>query len=231
MRIILDALKRNGYEVDANVYDAADYGTPTSRKRLFLIARCDGLPIVWPEPTHGKGRAQPWRTAAECIDFTLPCPSIFERKRPLAENTLRRIAKGVRKYVITAVDHHSLVTVSHTGQHQDQVSAFLMKYYGTDQDPQMSLPLHTITTKDRFGLVMVHGQRHTIADIGMRMLAPRELFRAQGFPETYRIEADTDGKPFTKSQQVRMCGNSVCPPLAEAIVRAQFDIMATEIAA
>lgn len=324
-------LENLGYQVQHRELIAADYGTPTSRKRLFLIARCDGLPIIWPEPTHGKGRAQPWRTAAECIDFTLPCPSIFERKRPLAENTLRRIAKGVRKYVIdaaepfivgidnasnggrdawpssaplttitaearhalvvptmittgygerpgqsprvpgldkplgtivsgqkhalvtaflakhyggvigqpldkalgtiTAVDHHSLVTVSHTGQHREQVSAFLMKYYGTDQDPQMGLPLHTITTKDRFGLVMVHGQPHYIADIGMRMLAPRELFRAQGFPETYRIEADADGKPFTKSQQVRMCGNSVCPPLAEAIVRAQFSAPAMQWAA
>jgi DNA (cytosine-5)-methyltransferase 1 len=81
-----------GYEVETRELRACDYGAPTTRKRLFVIARCDGLPIVWPEPTHGHGRV-PWRTAAECIEWCLPCPSIFERKRPLAENTLRRIAR------------------------------------------------------------------------------------------------------------------------------------------
>jgi len=84
------------------------------------------------------------------------------------------------------------------------------------------LPIHTITSKDRFGLVTVRGEQYQIADIGMRMLQPRELFRAQGFPESYKIDADASGRLFTKSAQVRMCGNSVCPPVAAAIVRAQF---------
>src|SRR5690606_2920559 len=74
-------------------------GAPTIRKRLFLIARCDGQPIVWPAPTHGPG-LKPYRTAADIIDWSIPCPSIFDRKKPLAENTLRRIAKGIERFVI-----------------------------------------------------------------------------------------------------------------------------------
>jgi DNA (cytosine-5)-methyltransferase 1 len=95
-------LEALGYRVEHRELVAADYGAPTSRKRLFLIARCDGEPIIWPEPTHGPNGKQPWRTAAECIDWSIPCPSIFERKKPLAENTLRRIARGIQKYVIDA---------------------------------------------------------------------------------------------------------------------------------
>jgi DNA (cytosine-5)-methyltransferase 1 len=95
-------LESYGYVVEHRLLVAADYGAPTTRRRLFLIARCDGRPIVWPEPTHGKGRARPWRAAAECIDWALPCPSIFDRPRPLAEATLRRIAAGIRKYVLGA---------------------------------------------------------------------------------------------------------------------------------
>ncbi|WP_339064782.1 DNA cytosine methyltransferase [Teredinibacter turnerae] len=93
------AIKRHGYNVDWRQLRACDYGAPTIRKRLFLVARCDGLPIAWPKPTHGPG-LKPYKTAADIIDWTLPCPSIFERKRPLAENTLRRIAEGIRRYVI-----------------------------------------------------------------------------------------------------------------------------------
>lgn len=93
-------LQECGYQVEHRELIASDYGAPTSRKRFFLIARCDGRPIVWPEPTHGPGREHPYRTAAECIDWSIPCPSIFERKRPLAENTLKRIAKGIQKFVI-----------------------------------------------------------------------------------------------------------------------------------
>lgn len=106
----VESLKGLGYAVDWRVMRASDYGTPTIRKRLFLVARCDGLPIVWPEPTHGDPskpetkakNLKPWHTAAECIDWSLPCPSIFERKKPLAEATLRRIARGIVKYVIEA---------------------------------------------------------------------------------------------------------------------------------
>lgn len=88
-----------GYQVEHRILDASRYGAPTRRRRLFVVARCDGQPVRWPEPTHGPGLL-PLRTAAECIDFSLPCPSIFERKRPLAAATLRRIAAGIRKYVI-----------------------------------------------------------------------------------------------------------------------------------
>lgn len=97
-----------GYEIEHRELKACDYGAPTIRKRFFLIARCDGEPIVWPESTHGpadspevkSGKRKPYRTAAECIDFTLPCQSIFDRKKPLAVNTQRRIARGLDKFVI-----------------------------------------------------------------------------------------------------------------------------------
>ena len=97
-----------------------------------------------------------------------------------------------------------------------------MKYYGTDQDPNLREPLHTVTTKDRFGLVTVKGDPYAIVDIGLRMLTPRELYRAQGFPESYAIDKGADGRPLTKTAQVRMCGNSVCPPLARALVAANY---------
>jgi DNA (cytosine-5)-methyltransferase 1 len=308
-------LRALGYVVEWRELKAADYGAPTSRKRLFVIARCDGQPIVWPEPTHGKGRL-PYRTAAECIDWSIPCPSIFERKKPLAEATMRRIVRGVRRYVIEAAEpfivtmrgtddshidqsvrsirepvrtvssagmHHALAVPTliqtsygerkgqaprvpglekpigtlmaqgqkhalvaaflarHYGGHENDgsdlripfhtvtakdhhslVHAFLIKYYGVDQNPEMLEPLHTVTTKHRFALVTVAGEQYYIADIGMRMLAPHELFRAQGFRSDYIINPLVKGKPLTKTAQIRMCGNSVCPPLAEALVRANY---------
>ena len=338
-----------GYVVEHRELRACDYGAPTIRKRLFLVARCDGQPIVWPTPTHAAKPAKgsglkPWRTAAECIDWTIPCPSIFERQRPLADATLRRIAHGVMRYVVDAAqpyivrigqtghgdagkvrgihepvstvttkaehllcsptlvqtgygeragqaprvpgldkplgtivagaakhalvaaflakhytgvvgsalpaplgtvttqDHHSLVaahiltnTTGHpgaaaddplrtvtTGGHHAEVRAFLTAYYGSDQDTPLQDPMHTITTKPRFGLVMVEGQPYAIADIGMRMLQPRELYTAQGFPASYIIDRGHDGRTLPKDAQVRMCGNSVCPPLARAIVAANY---------
>ena len=345
-----NALRRHGYQVEHRELRACDYGTPTIRKRLFLIARRDGQPIVWPEATHGDPRniatkakkLKPWRTAAECIDFTLPCPSIFERKRELAPATLRRIAKGIMRYVVnsadpfivnniapvltehanastprcmpadeplrticaqtkgghhaliaptlvqtgygerdgqapraldmakplgtlvgsqkhalvsaflakhytgvvgadladpmptvTSVDHNSLVTASTTGNNAERVKAFLVKYYGNEQDGvEMDGPMHTVTARDRFGLVTVAGEEYEIADIGLRMLAPKELFRAQGFPESYITDwgINPEGKriELTKSAQVRMCGNSVCPPLAAALVLANLPEMAIQ---
>ncbi|MGG5932529.1 tyrosine-type recombinase/integrase [Salmonella enterica] len=97
-----------GYTVEYRELRACDYGAPTIRKRFFMVARCDGQPVVWPEPTHGdpkseavkSGRLKPWRTAAECLDWSIPAPSIFGRKKPLAENTLRRIARGIQRFVI-----------------------------------------------------------------------------------------------------------------------------------
>ena len=311
----VNALRRHGYQVDWRELRACDYGAPTIRKRLFLIARRDGLPIVWPEPTHGDPasaevkakRLKPWRTAAEVIDWSIPCPSIFARKRPLAENTLRRIARGLQRYVIeagepfivkvnhgydyfrgqgineplqtlttengyalvsaflakhyggnytgpgssltgplptvTCVDHNALVT-SHLVKLQQnsigqdlreplhtvmagatrfgEVRAFLMKYYGTGDGQPLGEPLHTVTTKDRMALVMIKGEPYQIVDIGMRMLEPHELYAAQGFPADY-IHTHTATNPrLSKRAQVRMCGNSVCPPVAAALVRANL---------
>src|SRR5258708_34707212 len=106
-------LETLGYHVEGRGLVAADYGVPTSRRRLFLVARCDGAPIMWPKATPGKGRA-PYRTAAECISWEIPCPSIFERTRELAANTQRRIARGIRKYVIDSPEPF-IVPVAHAG--------------------------------------------------------------------------------------------------------------------
>lgn len=313
-RVFVNALQRLGYAVEWRELRACDYGAPTSRKRLFLVARRDGAPIVWPAPTHGPGR-RPYRTAAECIDWTLPCPSIFERKRPLAEATLRRIARGIRRYVVEAAEpfivrlghtghgdagkarsvHDPLSTVTSKAEHllvaptlvqtgygersgqaprapgldkplgtivaggqkHALVAAFLAKHYGGNETPGAPLaapmstittqdhhalvaaflvkfygtggqlagcdePMHTLPTKDRMGLVTVAGEQYRIVDIGMRMLQPRELARAQGFGDDYLLEAPHLGRPLPKHAQVRMVGNSVCPPMAEALVRANY---------
>lgn len=131
-------IRRLGYKVEWREMRACDYGAPTSRKRLFLIARCDGLPIVWPAPTHGKpdspevhsGRLLPYRTAAECIDWTRPCPSIFGRKKALAEATCRRVAAGVMRYVVNSA-RPFIVPVTHSGD---------SRVHSADE------PLRTITT-------------------------------------------------------------------------------------
>lgn len=101
-------VKGLGYIVEYRELRACDFGAPTIRKRFFMVMRCDGKPIVWPEPTHGDptspevkaGRLAPWRTAAECIDWSIGAPSIFDRKKPLAENTLKRIARGIQRFVL-----------------------------------------------------------------------------------------------------------------------------------
>ena len=418
-----------GYKVECRIMRACDYGTPTIRKRLFVFARRDGLPIAWPAPTHGdpksdavtSGKLLPWRAAAECIDWSIPCPSIFERKRPLEEKTLIRIAKGIMKFVVnnsnpfivkfsensvgqptdqplhtvmagaprfaavvphitkfrsgsigtaidepmhtltaggdpnpkhqstgnvmgiveatiaplltehangssqrnfaadeplrtqcaevkgghfalvsamlakhytgvvgtsvevpfgtvTTADHHSVVTanlvrqfgnsdaadvaapigtitagglgktqlitsnlikfrgdnigqatdlplatISAGGLHHAEVRSFLIKYYGNEKDGfDPREPMHTIPCKDRIGLVTIKGEDYAIIDIGMRMLSPRELARAQGFPDTYILDPIVNSKPLSKSAQVRMIGNSVCPPLAKALIQANF---------
>lgn len=354
------ALERLGYVVEHRELKACDYGAPTIRKRMFLTARRDGLPIVWPQPTHGAGLL-PYRTAAECIDWSIPCPSIFERKKPLVDATLRRIAHGLKRFVIdsakpfivpvqnfgwgdrprdidkpmptvtggtkggtfalaaptliqtgygeragqaprapglskplgTAVDgqKHALVaafiakhfsdrgqragsamdeplatvttkdhnavigvqvtshlaklrgtsnsaatdaplgTISAGGMHHAEVRALLVKYYGTDQDPRLDEPMHTVTTKDRFGLVTIRGDDYMIVDIGMRMLQPRELYRAQGFADSYQIDRGADGRVLSKAAQIRMCGNSVVPAIARAIVAANYSDVDQRMAA
>lgn len=366
-------IKKHGYTVEWRVLRACDYGAPTIRKRLFVICSRVGDNINWPTPTHGEGLL-PYKTAAECIDWSNPAPSIFERKRPLAENTMRRIAKGLKRYVfdnpnpfIVKVNHkydqfrgqslddplqtitsknpyglvtpyltecvnassdrvmsaeeslrtvtaetkggtHALVsatiaqhfgqsdcndaqeplrsttqtvkaalvsafmvkhyggavgcpvdtpsptntvratqnqivtshmvklrgdnighgtdepihTISAGGNHIGEVRAFLFQYYGTQNDQSVDQPLNTVTSRDRFGLVTIEGVEYQIVDIGMRMLQPRELYRAQGFPESYIIDTRFNGKPLTKTAQVKQCGNSVCPPVAKAIVSANI---------
>ncbi len=273
-----------GYSFEFTTLVAADYGAPTTRKRLFLVARRDRGAIAWPEKTHGEGAPNPWRTAAEIVDWSLPAPSIFTRSRPLAENTLKRIAEGMRRYVIetdnpylvsidgdTAVPtliqtgygerpgqrprvpglekplgtivaggaKHALVAAflakHYTGvvghglrrpigtvtakDHHSLVAAFLTKYYGQGGVSQgLGGPLHTIRSKACFGLVTVAGEDYQITDVGMRMLQPHELYAAQGFPTDYIIDHDQDGNPLTKTAQMRMCGNSVSPPQARALV-------------
>lgn len=299
-----------GYEVQHRELIAADYGAPTMRKRFFLIARCDGNPIVWPKPTHGPadsaevkaGLLKPYVGAYTQLDFSLPCPSIFDTSeeikekygiravRPLARKTMDRIARGVKKFVLDnpnpfiikdesddikmpiLIQYHSettkdevrgqgiedpIMTVdssnryglvtsfiskfykSGTGQdareplhtitagdgHFGEVRAFLTKYYGVGVGQSIKEPLDTITSRDRFGLVTVHGTKYQIMDIGLRMLEPKELYGCQGFPEDYIIDRDCDGKAYPRAEQVRRCGNAVCPPIPTALVRANLKEM------
>jgi DNA (cytosine-5)-methyltransferase 1 len=393
-RLFCNRLRGFGYRVEWKTLNAADYGAPTHRRRLFLVARCDGAPIEWPTPTHGDPkklddsplfeRLKPWRTAAECIDWTLPCPSIFDRKKPLAEKTMRRIALGIKRYVlenaqpfivsmahtgttgrgryedsideplktvtrsndkavvtpyIVPITHngerrshgpdeplptvttanrgeHAVVapflskyhhpkgdesrcnrldepartldtqprfalcaaflakhfggmvgvpidtplptttaiatqnqivaanlvhlnhgdktssgvdepqrTITATGKHAALVYSFLVKYFGTAIGANLVEPSPTVTTRDRFGLVTVSiaGELYVIADIGMRMLTPRELATAQGFPLTYLLQG-------TKTKQVASIGNSVSPYHAAAMVAANCGQTAEAIA-
>lgn len=418
-----DALSHGlGYNVEYKILKSCDYGAPTTRTRFYLIAHADGKPVVWAEPTHAprgskdvlSGKKLPYRTAAECINWNIPAQSIFERRKPLAENTLRRIARGIQKFVIenpepfivtvnhsgdgfrgqdikeplhtvtakhgygvvlptimcnntgnigasaddplptvttgnrnylvtpsiipvgygekegqkprvnsveeplgtvvssskhylvaptllqyhsetgaeevrgqipdepimtvdtsnryalscahimknyaggykgagskadepldtvTAKDHNSLITahimtmrrnmdgqkadeplstVSCSGAHHAEVRAFLIKYFSTGAAKSVNEPLDTVTTKDRFAVVTIHGEEYIITDIRMRMLQPRELFNAQGFPENYIIDTDADGNPYPKTKQVARCGNAVTPPVPAALVRANL---------
>lgn len=367
----IQQLQELGYEVQTKELVAADYGAPTMRKRFFLIARCDGVPIMWPEPTHGPadseavkaGLLKAYVGAYTQFDFSLPCPSIFDTSeeikekygiravRPLAPKTMERIARGLKKFVlenpepfivpigygerkgqaprvhdiekplptivgsgkhylcepklapiidkayggnyagsgskvddpidtITTVDHNRLVVPtliqyhsetakgevrgqtitdpimtldgsnryglvasflskfykSGTGQdireplhtvttspgHFGEVRAFLIKYYGDCIGQDIKKPLDTVTTKDRFGLVTIAGVDYQIVDIGLRMLEPRELYGCQGFPRDYIIDHDYTGKIYPRAEQVKRCGNAVCPPIPAAMVRANL---------
>ena len=113
-RQFIGKLSDLGYVVNDKPLVCADYGTPTIRKRLFVIARCDGGPVAWPEPTHGEGRPEDWIPASEIIDWSLPCPSIFDRKKPLVEKTMRRIAAGLKRFVIDTGEPF-IVPVTHGG--------------------------------------------------------------------------------------------------------------------
>ncbi len=388
-----------GYDVQFKELIAANYGTPTMRKRFFMIARCDGKPIVWPKPTHAPadseevkaGLLKPYVGAYTQIDFSRPCPSIFDTSeeikekygiravRPLAIKTMERIARGLKKFVIdnpepfiiqcnhggerrpndirepmptitgkhgygiveptlapymgtnttnhpggnckdpihtittgnqqclisptliqyhsetvkgevrgqtieepimtvdgsnryglvtsflhkyydggykgagenienplptvTAWDHNSVVianliqmnnhcdgrdmrdpipTITAGDGHFGEVRAFLIKYYGQGTGQDINEPLDTVTSRDRFGLVTIDGTDYQIVDIGLRMLEPRELYGCQGFPADYIIDHDYTGKTYPRSEQVRRCGNAVCPPIPAAMVRANL---------
>lgn len=360
-----------GYVIEHRELVAADYGAPTTRKRFVLVARCDGKPIVWPEPTHAPrdseavkaGKLLPWRSAAEIIDWSIPGYSIFESKqaimdrygakviRPLAENTLRRVIRGVDKFTIksgkpfivptgygerpgqaprvhdidaplstvvstvkqnlcqpviapfiaqqkfrnaaqnisnplstvTSVGAHELVSANLIQYHTEQTEAArvagldkpintvdasnryglacanMVEFKGQDIGQSVISPLRTITASagefaecrsvlakiggsrdlghwpeirellngycgytladDEVILLMIRGVAYYIADITLRMLTPRELYNAMGFPEDYIIDHDYLGNEYKKSKQVARCGNAVCPPLAEAVVR------------
>lgn len=299
-----------GYKVEYRELTAADYGAPTMRRRFFLIARCDGKPIVWPKPTHApaespeaaSGVKEPYVGAYTQIDFSRPCPSIFEsseeiRKkygiravRPLAAKTMERIARGIRKFILenpepfiirdaggsTAspllIQYHSetsgkevrgqklqepvmtvdssnryglvtafllqlnnncdgkslekpIPTIAAGAGHFGEVRAFLIKFYRQGTGEDIKKPIGTITAKDRFGMVTVKGTDYRIADIGMRMLEPRELYGCQGFPKSYIIDRDGEGKPYSRAEQVKRCGNAVCPPVAKALVEANLPEM------
>lgn len=287
-RRFVHQLEANGYQVEYRMLSACDYGAPTTRKRFFLIARSDGKPIVWPEPTHGDpgslevvaGLKKPWRSAKEVIDFSLPCPSIFATSeeimqqygiravRPLSEATMKRIAEGVAKFrenpfliqyhaseefrgqgldepiktidasnryglcmaFITKFNNHDtglsldepIHTITAQVNHYGMVTAFLTSYYGHGTDSSIDSPVPTVTSHDRFALVTVKGDKYKISDIGLRMLTPRELFDAQGFPHDYIIDTDADGKEYPRAEQVKRCGNAVCPPIPTALVRANL---------
>lgn len=162
----INALKRQGYQVDYRELRACDYGAPTIRKRLFLIARCDGRPIMWPKPTHGdpespevkSGKLKPWRTAAEIIDWSLPCQSIFERKRPLAENTMRRIARGIQRFVLENPKPF-IVQVNYSGNSHHYCRP-------------VEIPLSTITAKNGFGIVSPVIGRQFGRSVGHSMYEP-----------------------------------------------------------
>ncbi|WP_182200154.1 DNA cytosine methyltransferase [Paraliobacillus salinarum] len=251
------SLQALGYQVDTKELKACDYGAPTTRKRLFLIARSDGKCITWPDQTHGDpsefkvqlGLMKPYRIAAEVIDWSIPAPSICQRKKPLSKNTMIRIERGIRKFVLNdpyIIDNKAMF-IQHYYTHQGKetrasglneplatiptanrfglVAAFLTKYYGQGVGQSLEEPLHTIPTKDRFGLVTVKGENYKIVDIGMRMLQPHELFKAQGFPNEYIIDRDFEGNKYPKTQQVARCGNSVPPVFTEALVRANLPEM------
>jgi DNA (cytosine-5)-methyltransferase 1 len=311
-----------GYEVEFRELIAADYGAPTMRKRFFMVARCDGKPIVWPEPTHAPadseavkaGLLKPYVGAYTQIDFTRSCPSIFDTSeeikekygiravRPLAPKTMDRIARGLKKFVLdnpepfiiqcnhggerrpndirepmptitgkhgygivepklapymgtnttnhpggnckdpihtittgnqqclispTLIQYHSetapgLHTITTSPGHFGEVRAFLIKYYGQGTGQDIKDPLDTVTAQDRFGLVEIEGANYQIVDIGLRMLEPKELYGCQGFPDDYIIDHDYTGKTYPRSEQVKRCGNAVCPPIPAALVKANL---------
>lgn len=223
----IKALESLGYKVEWRVLCAADYGVPTTRRRLFIQAAKTGKKIIWPEPTHSeKGDTLPrWKTAKDIIDWSIPCPSIRNRKKPLASATMRRIEYGIKKYwkdsaepflvilrgasTVRSLDK-PLPTVV-TKQEHCIVTPLLVEYYGNGKAHSVEEPLPTVTTKDRFGLI-VPGE----IDIDFRMLQPHELAAATGFPKGYKFAGN-------KSEVVKQIGNAVPPGFANALLSAYLE--------
>jgi len=167
----LGELAACGYRYEHRLLRACDYGAPTIRQRFFLVARCDDESIVWPEPTHADPKLNtglaPWRTAAEIIDWAIPCPSIFERKKPLAENTLKRIYRGIQKFVI------------------DDPEPFVLTYYGPKANGEfrgcsMDEPIPTQTTENRHAIVAAHISKFRTGSTGHSMTEPLHTITSGG---------------------------------------------------
>ncbi|EKN4958224.1 DNA cytosine methyltransferase [Salmonella enterica] len=169
-----------GYTVEYRELRACDYGAPTIRKRFFMVARCDGQPVTWPEPTHGdpkseavkSGRLKPWRTAAECIDWSIPAPSIFDRKKPLAENTLKRIARGIQRFVIDSEQPYIvpfIVKCNHTSSKSE---------YDCFRGQGLPEPLHTITKKHGYAVAVPHLTKFRTGATGQNVTDPAPTITA-----------------------------------------------------
>lgn len=198
-----------GYKVEYRIMRACDYGTPTIRKRLFVFARRDGLPIHWPAPTHGnpklpgfkESKLKPWRTAAECIDWSIPCPSIFDRKRPLKPKTLDRIGKGIMKFVVNSANPFIVNFSEHsTGQKTDDplhaamagepqngiLSPSLMHltHQGADRTHSVDTPLATVTGAHRGeqALISAHITKFRTGSTGTSMDESMHTLTAGGNP-------------------------------------------------
>ncbi|EMZ4243476.1 DNA cytosine methyltransferase [Salmonella enterica] len=159
-----------GYTVEYRELRACDYGAPTIRKRFFMVARCDGKPVTWPEPTHGDpkseavrtGHLKPWRTAAECIDWSIPAPSIFDRKKQLAENTLKRIARGIQRFVIDSASPF-IVKCNHTSTKTS---------YDCFRGQALGEPLQTITKTHGYALAVPHLTKFRTGATGQPVTEP-----------------------------------------------------------
>lgn len=213
----IEAMRSLGYDVQYRDICAADYGVPTSRLRTFIIARKD-RPVYWPEPTHaqnGAGGLKPWRPASEVIDQEDLGISIFDRKKPLVEKTLRRIRIGLNRFVGIAVrqDMRGYLGLDVLEEFcEDELeTSFLCKYFKSGTAVSLRDPLDTITTHDRFGLVNIILDGSAIADVRYRILKPEELARAMNF----------DGLQLTghKKEDVFYIGNSVAGGVTDAIMR------------
>lgn len=225
-RAFLLSLEAMGYRLEMREQVAAEFGDPTSRTRLIIMGKRGGGKITWPEPTHGPG-LKPFRTAREIIDWELKGKSIFNRKRALSKNTLRRIAAGLRKFGGAAAEpflvmlygtgesrsiDKPLPTVTANGQ-GGELALVEPKYYRTGRCKSLDLPLDTVSTKDRFLLVEpVIGRVVAEMDIRLRMLQPHELAAAMSFPKGYKFYGN-------REDQVKQIGNAVAVELARAHIR------------